>query len=529
MIQQEFSFTEFGFSSQLIRDLVDNNTTIDPFIETPFSYQALSEQCEKKVFSSEQREVLVQQLNKQNNSVSLSEVSQKNINAIQNENAFTITTGHQLNLMTGPLYSLYKVAQIISITKEMNKREENRQFIPVFWMATEDHDFEEINHIHLFGNRIAWDKEGQESKIVGEIKPEGITSFTSQIAEKYQDETLAEILKSFTDVYAESNDLASATRIIMNKLFGEYGLVIIDGNDKELKKSFREIATKEIKESFVMSSVNDVNQRLVAAGYHNQVYVRECNLFHINENGTRERIIRKGNEYEYGTNVVSQGALLDELNAFPERFSPNALLRPVYQELILPNISYIGGGGEIAYWLQLKSVFDSVNLIFPLLRVRDSIIVLKNKELNELEILETSIVSLKRNIDDLIKEIALDDVEIEIELKEELADLDAIKNKLLVKASQVNKGLEGMIGAEFAKMEKSIERIESKLIKAEKAKHEQKANKLRRLQGKIYPNGGFQERYENFIPYFLSDSNFVSKIIDVLETADEPKIRVLEI
>lgn len=528
MIQDQFSFTAFGFSSSIIRDLVDNKAEIANFLPHFFSLEEISEQTKRKQFSEVQRTSLVKALKDQNQNLALSEFSQNNISKLKDSNTFTITTGHQLNLLTGPLYSIYKVAQVISLSRAMNERDSSNHYVPVFWMATEDHDFEEINHINLFGNKIAWDKVGQENKIVGEIAPVDINTFTDPIEEKYSDENLKAILTQFTNVYKQSKNLADATRIIMNQLFAEYGLVIIDGNDTGLKQDFAPIAIREINEGFVHTAVNSTNKKLEAAGYHNQVFVRECNLFYINSDGTRQRISKNEGIFQIEEKNYTAEELVGMVNENPQQFSPNALLRPVYQELILPNLTYIGGGGEIAYWLQLNEVFNMLGLTFPLLRVRDSILLLRAKEMAELESLNLSVPDLKRDLHDLIKEIALEDVSIEIELKAELEQLNAIKVQLSKKAEAVNKGLVGMIEAEFSKMEKSIERIESKLIKAEKAKHEVKANKIKKLQSKIYPNGGFQERYDNFIPYILNDADFISKIVNNLTAQDEPIIRVLE-
>ncbi len=529
MIQDQFSFTEFRFSSSIIRDLVENKSTIAEFLPQFFSLSQIAEQTKVKTFTTAQREVLVEALVNQNKGTSLSDLSKANINRLKDDNSYTITTGHQLNLLTGPLYSIYKVAQVISLSRAMNERDPSNKYVPVFWMATEDHDFEEINHIHLFGNKIAWDKEGQESKIVGEIEPLGIESFTNPIEEKYSDETLKELLTQFTSIYKNSSNLAEATRGLMNKLFADYGLVIIDGNDIALKQAFAPVAVREINEAFVHKAVTETNQKLELAGYHNQVFVRDCNLFFINNNGVRQRISRNGDVFQIDEKEYSAKELVDMVNEKPEQFSPNALLRPVYQELILPNLAYVGGGGEIAYWLQLNEVFKALDLTFPLLRVRDSILLLKEKEMTELDSLNLSVPDLKRDLHELVKEIALEDVEVEIELKDELQQLNGIKTQLVEKAESINKGLVGMIAAEFSKMEKSIERIESKLIKAEKAKHEVKANKIKKLQAKIYPNGGFQERYENFIPYILNDNDFISKIVNNLTAQDQPLIRVLEI
>ena len=221
--------------------------------------------------------------------------------------------------------------------------------------------------------------------------------------------------------------------------------------------------------------------------------------------------------------------LLAQLDENPASFSPNALMRPVYQELVLPNLAYIGGGGEIAYWMQLKGVFDALNMPFPMLRVRDSFVLLRARDLNTMDELGLSLVDLKRDLQDLVREMALEEVELELELREERGRLGELKKDLLVKAKVAWQGIEGLIEAEFSKMEKSLEKIESKLIKAEKSKHEQKANKIGKLQAKIYPEKGFQERFENFLPYFLEDKGFVNKIVNNLKAADKPTITILEI
>lgn len=529
MIQDQFSFEEFGFSSKIIRDLVANKDTVQPFFETPFSLDNLASQARNKTFSNAQREELWKALQNQNAKLTLSAVTGDNIKALKKEKTVTITTGHQLNLLTGPLYSIYKVSQVIGLCQEMNERDDEYHYVPVFWMATEDHDFDEINHINLFGNKIEWIKEGQDKRICGEIEPVGIETFIDPILDKYKDEELKEKLKSFTSVYQNAPNLAEATRQIMNSLFSDYGLVIIDGNDPLLKKAFVPVALKEVEEGFVYREVSATNAELEKAGYHNQVYVRNCNLFYIDETGKRLRISKEEERFSIDDQEIAREDLLKMINEHPEQFSPNALLRPVYQELVLPNISYVGGGGEIAYWLQLYKVFQALDLNFPLLRVRDSLLLLREKEIQDLEALQLSVPDLKRDLQAIVKEIALEDVTVEIQLNAELEQLREIKSQLLLKAESVNKGMGGMIEAEFSKMEKSIERIESKLIKAEKGKHEQKANKIKRLQHKIYPGGGFQERYENFIPYFLNDNSFVSKIVDNLKAADEPKISIIQI
>lgn len=529
MLYQQFSFKAFNFSSSLIQDLVSKNKKTSPFISDFFSETALINQANVKKFDKSKRQLLVQALTAQNKLLKLSKESATNLQVLQEESTFTITTGHQLNLMTGPLYSIYKVAQVIAITKRLNEQQKGKHFVPVFWMATEDHDFEEINHLHLFGEKIEWKKEHQIDAIVGAVKTLGMTNFLTAIEEKYREEELKQKIRTVTDLYRNSDNLAQATRQLMNALFGAYGLVIIDGDDAELKQLFIPIAEKELQESVVKQKVSETNLALEEAGYHQQVFVRDCNLFYINQDKKRIRIAKENDSYVIDGAQKTAEELIAALHKNPERFSPNALMRPLYQEAILPNLAYVGGGGEIAYWLQLKTTFNELDIPMPLLRVRDSFILLNSRSVADLETLQIPIPKLKLPLHDLVKEIALKDVAVEIELAEEVEKMDAIKAGVVQKAEQINKGLVGLVEAEFVKMQKSIERIEAKLIKAEKAKHEQKANKIQKLKDKIFPNSGFQERYENFLPYFLSESNFISKIVDNLKAADAPQIHVLEL
>ncbi len=524
----QYSFESFQFSSAVIRDLVAEKAAIKPFIHDFYTVDAILEQAKAKNFSIEKRNTLVQQLNAQSGGIELTTKTRQNIEALKSDDAFTITTGHQLNLLTGPLYSIYKVAQVIAISQAVNNKQTEKKMIPVFWMATEDHDFEEINHLRIFGKKLEWTKENQLDAIVGAIKTAGMTNFLTEVEETYREEEMQKAIADFTAAYRSAENLAGATRRLMNHLFGAYGLVIIDGNDVELKKAFKPVAKQELETRFVHKHVTETNTALEKVGYHQQVHVRNCNLFYIAEDDTRKRIANEDGTFLVGDNERSLDDLLTELDEHPARFSPNALLRPIYQELILPNLVYVGGGGEIAYWLQLKGVFNALSVQIPLLRVRDSFVLLDQRSVKDLEELGLSVPKLKRDWHDIMKEIALEDVAVEIELTAETEALNSIKDKLVQKATNVNKGLAAMVEAEFVKMEKSIERIEAKLVKAEKSKHEQKGKKLEKLQSKIFPKGGFQERYDNFIPYYLSDKKFVSKIVDNLKAENTPIIRILE-
>lgn len=510
MIKKQYSFKEFSFSSQLIRDLIDKNKQIKPFVTDFFSIEQIKKQIEQKEFTSKQREVLVDCLEKQNLNIELTKASKSNIELLKQSNTYTITTGHQLNILTGPLYSIYKVLQVIVWCEKLNQTDNLNKFVPIFWMATEDHDFDEINHINLFNQKIEWKKNNQINYIAGAIETDDNFNhqFKQKVLDLFKDESLKKKVEHLLSYYNNTN-LATASRQLLNDLFGEFGLIIIDGNDPQLKQQFLPVIQQELSKNITYNTVSLTNEKLTYLGYHQQVFLRECNLFYIENKATRHRIIKTELGFNINSKEFTVSELVKEAETYPERFSPNALLRPVYQETVLPNIVYIGGGGEIAYWLQLKTLFNQLQLVFPLLRVRDSYVLMNQKQTNQIKELNLSILDLKQPFDDLIKQYIKTKNNINFD-KENLL-LNELKTLLQQKINKKDVGLFRFIESEVTKMNNQLNKIEKKILQSEKKQQEQLVHQIKKLKEKIYPNNGFQERFENFIQY-VYQPNFIEKI-----------------
>jgi len=511
MEKTQYSFDEFNSSSLLVRSYLNEEDSTLKYSGGFFSEKNMLQQSEKRIFSQSARDLLVARLNIQNKDLNLSETSKENIAKLSKSNTYTVTTGHQLNMATGPLYTLYKILEVINWCEKLNEQHSGKCFVPVFWMATEDHDFEEINHINLYGSKIDWKHGGIENSVVGRLNPKQTENFIEQVLSKFNDEELKEKIAEFLSSYTKFQTLAAANREIINNLFGEYGLVIIDGDDVELKKAFIPSAKLEIEQGLTYNEVSKTNELLIDDGYHNQVFVRESNLFYIEPTGERIRIERKDNGFVINSQLYSKIELLAQLDEFPERFSPNALLRPVYQESILPNVCYVGGGGEIAYWLQLKSTFEQMNLQFPILKVRESALILNDKLVEQLNDFGFTVLDLKGNIDDILRDFVTKNQTIELSLADQKADLEKLKNDVLKKALAIDKNSATYVGAEFQRMENQLEKIEKKFIATEKKNQEKSLKQIRKLQNSFFPNGGFQERYENYISY-MHHQDFISNI-----------------
>lgn len=528
MIKKSYSFSEFGFSSKIIRDLTDEKDNVKPFVKDFFAYEKLGDCIDDKAFSHKKRQVLYESLIEQNEDVILSSETRNNIKSLKDEKTFTITTGHQLNLLTGPLYSIYKIIQVIVWVKELSVKFPKTHFVPVFWMATEDHDFEEINHVHLFNSKIEWNKLKQDDFVAGKIKTKDFGDFENQILDKFSDEKLKTKIERLLSHYKSTN-LATATRLLINDLFGEYGLVIIDGDDDSLKEEFFSIIERELNENITFNKVTETNTKLDEAGYHSQVHLRKCNLFYIKDRETRHRIVKVENGFEIDSKFYLKSDLVAVAKQFPERFSPNALMRPLYQETILPNLVYFGGGGEIAYWLQLKELFNELNLPYPLLRVRDSYLLLPEKQIDLMDKLNYSVLELKQNMDDIAKAYTKQNATSDISMIEEVELFNQLKSKLNLKVENKDLGIQRFIEGELVKIENQLDKIEKKLVQNEKKNLEQSIKQIKKLKEKIYPKNGFQERYENVLQYFSND-NFIHAIKKEAEQSltVQPQIKVFK-
>ena len=335
--------------SNLVIDYLANDEKLRPFISDFPTNDSFHKQITEKKNHTIDRGVLVKVLKQQNFNFSLTVASISNINLLQSEETFTVTTGHQLCLFTGPLYFIYKIVSTINLTQQLKEKYPQNNFVPTFWMATEDHDFQEINHINLFGKKRTWVSKGTGA--VGRMSLDGFESVLVELRDVLgETENAKKLVSLFENAYLKHKNLADATRFLVNELFGKFGLVIIDGDDKKLKQQFIPIIKKDVLKNGFVSTIKQ-NSKILAKDYKVQAFVRDINFFKLTQ-GNRELI--KGE--------IAQ----KEIEENPENFSPNVLLRPLYQETILPNIAYIGGGAEVAYWMQLKTAFKQENIPFPI-------------------------------------------------------------------------------------------------------------------------------------------------------------------
>lgn len=509
------TYQNSGYFSKLIVDYLDEKSELQSLYNRFPKIENFQGQIDEKSknFPFENREILVSELEKQYENFEISKSTSQNIQLLKLSNSYTITTGHQLNLFTGPLYFLYKIASTINLCKELKQKYPTQNFVPIYWMATEDHDFDEINYFNFKDKKFRWNRESKGP--VGRLSTEGLDlvyeAFSKEIGLGNNAKYLLDLFKKS---YLEHQNLATATRFLANELFKNEGLVIIDADAKELKKLFVPYVKRELVEQTSFHKVNEILPKLEA--YNIQVNPREINLFYI-QNELRERIIFENGNYTINNTTLkfSEKELLIELENNPENFSPNVILRPLYQEIILPNLCYIGGGGEIAYWLELKSNFEANNITFPMLLVRNSVLLVTEKQALKLDKLELSwneiFMSQKSLSDKKTKEFSA----FTIDFSEQKAILQKQFEALHQIALQTDKSFTGAVKAQEKKQIQGLENLEKRLLKAERKNHASKLERIFEIQNELFPNKSLQERTQNFSTFAAEVDDFESFILKI--------------
>ncbi|MFH6968536.1 bacillithiol biosynthesis cysteine-adding enzyme BshC [Flavobacterium sp. FlaQc-28] len=497
------SYQTSGYFSKLIQDYLDQKSELKPLYNHFPTLENFQKQITEKTanFDNNNRIPLVETLKKQYQNIEVSNSTKQNIELLALENTFTITTGHQLNLFSGPLYFLYKIISTINLTKELKAKYPSHNFVPIYWMATEDHDFEEINYFNFKGKKFRWNKESNGP--VGRLSTEGLAEFFEIYALELGSSTNANTLKKlFADAYLKHDNLADATRFLANSLFADYGLVILDADDAHLKRAFIPYIKEELEKQTSYKAVQETIEQLTA--YTVQVNPREINLFYI-EDHLRERIIFENDKYFVNNTKISfsKEEIFKLLENNAEKFSPNVIMRPLYQEIILPNLCYIGGGGEIAYWLELKSFFDAVKITFPMLLVRNSVLLTTEKQVKKADQLNLSWKDLFTKQENLVNTITHKISTFPIDLTPQKDILKTQFQYLYELADQTDKSFSGAVKAQEIKQTKGLENLEKRLLKAQKRKLHNQLQRVIDLQCELFPNNSLQERQTNFSEFYL--------------------------
>ncbi|MBW8521795.1 bacillithiol biosynthesis cysteine-adding enzyme BshC [Chryseobacterium chendengshani] len=497
---KKIAFTDIESIPQLVKDFL--NHEIEGFENYTFSFDNFAEHIHLKQnsFDQFQRGIIVNVFKEQLSKLQLSVMQKQNIENLNSPDTFTVTTGHQLNLFSGPVFFIYKILQTIKTCSNLREKFPDYNFVPVYWMASEDHDFAEINHFKTENNYYEINE--RSGGPVGRININD-TFFISEFEKEFKDSIFGtELILMLKEAYKIGNNLTEAIKILVNRLFSDFGLLILDGDSKELKNQIKDVFKDElINFSLHQTSKNKVDFLTEKYGKV-QVNPREINLFYLSE--TRDRIDFDGKNYIIvdTDKKFSQEEILSELENFPERFSPNALMRPLYQEKVLPNLAYIGGNAEIMYWLELKDYFSKLSIPFPILIPRNSMLFIKEKTLGKIEKLDLKIEDFFQNFTKITNAKILDKNSV-------LESLDKQENIIINNFSELKslaetteKSFGNMVKAEEVRQLKSFKRMKKRLLHAEKIKQNELLERLESLFLNVHPAKTWQERIFNFAVFF---------------------------
>lgn len=497
-------FRTTGVFSKIALDYLDGAPQLRPFYtHTPDLAGVKQSIAARRQFSTD-RELLVSVLREQYKDVQTEDCVSANIESLLSADTFTITTAHQNNIFTGPLYFIYKILHVIRLAAELNENINDSRFVPVYYMGSEDADLEELNHIRLNGNEIVWnttqtgavgrmlvDKELLRlmDVINGEL---GVLPFG------------ADLLTLIRDSYREGTSLQLATFRFVHALLGRYGVIVLIPDNAMLKRTmlpvFRDDLWNQAASGIVGKSAGEL-----ARSYKVQAHPREINLFYLDKD-RRDRIERPDDHWEVlnGSVQFTESELMEELDTHPERFSPNVILRGLYQETILPNIIFTGGGGELAYWLELRALFQHYQVPYPLLMLRNSFMLLQSRDINRLDKLGFNSTDLFRQVNDLVSALVRRDSGKKLALQEQAGRLSALYQEVGVLAADIDPTLAGHVDALRAKALHRLTQVEKKMLRAERRNFTDQERQIRKLKDQLFPSGGLQERTESVLPFYAT-------------------------
>lgn len=516
MIEHQIAFAKAGIGSHLFHDYLNGHVPVRLFYQYEPSIKGIGEAIEQRLEHPVNRQALHHVLQRQYAGINTGPEVSSNIDLLLQPNTLTITTGHQLTLVASPLFYIYKIASAISLCRHLSATHPTHHFVPVLWMNSEDHDFEEINHCWMDGQKFVWSPPDGPAIPVGNRSLENIDHFFSSILGNFiKNDTLTNVLKEWKEIYMQSKNLTEATHKLIHTLFGRYGLVIVDQQDLELKKIALPVFRNELSRQLSYHHVSHSMDLLHNLGYESQANPRYINLFYSDNQYGRNRIevdSQNGftvlnspvrftiNDFEHNTETLLQA------------LSTNVITRPLYQQSILPDIVTIGGPAEVAYWLQYKSMFDASGIFYPVVLMRDSFLFLPEKKLHKLHKLGFSISDITENPSVLLK--------LYIQHNEESFDplgicdkLSELFQELAQHMGKADSTLQPAAEASLKRTLKEIKKLEEKYYRSLRKKNHLAAENFRQLHEWCYPNGVFQERITHMLDLTATPDTWIESLL----------------
>lgn len=488
--------------SPIVLDYLASAPALDGFYTNRPDAAGLQQAIAQKGQHRIDRKLLVERLQHQYAAVDAGAAVAQNIEQLLSENTFTVCTAHQPNLFTGPLYFIYKILHAIKLAASLKQEHPDLNFVPVYYMGSEDADLDELNHFTVQGKKYVW--QTAQTGAVGRMQVDAaLERLTVELSGQLAPLPFAqEVMDMLQRHFKKGVRIQDATFQLVHDLFGQFGLVVLIPDDADLKRCMTSLFREELFQP-VSSHLVEKTSADLSAQYNVQAHPREINLFYLEE-GIRERIVRTEGGFAVNNTELSfsDSEMEALLQAHPERFSPNVILRGVFQEMILPNIAFIGGGGELAYWLQLKSLFDHYKVPFPALVLRNSFLLITKQQVDKIGRLGFSVNDFFETENSLVERLARQQAEHPLSLNGKLEQATALFDAIRAQAVAVDPTLAQHVAALQATSINKLHNLEKKMLRAEKRKHADAGRQIEVLRQQLFPRGGLQERAESFLFFY---------------------------
>lgn len=490
--------------SPLFTDYLSEQTSIRDFFEyLPFEKSELQRRAEEISFHNE-REKVSEELTAFNHHYGAGSETLASIERLKNPDALTVVTGQQVILFGGPLFTIYKILTTILWAEKMETLC-SRPVIPVFWMADEDHDFEEAASIGLFEGqslkKIQLQKEGDHSRRVSDtMLGESFETFSRDVRSLlYDTDFRNEVLTLLNETYKQTSAIGDGFGKLILSLFGKYGLVLAGSNSKELKQLMKVPLKRSVeKQAEIYSDLKQTSQDLTEAGYHSQVQIQPSNLFYIDENKNRLRIQIESGEWRVADSEIrwSRDELIGQIEKEPDRFSPNVFLRPLVQNYILPAAVYVAGPGEVAYYAQMKRVYSRFDLKMPLILPRFSITLRENAIQKQMDELPFDLHSYSKRIEDLESDYLSksDTPDIETLFSGWKEEVESASHPYSLRVAEIDPTLEAASAKVVTQFQNELDKLKGKVYRSLKESEKVNIKRIHRIQSQLFPLRSLQER-----------------------------------
>lgn len=485
----------------LVIDYLEGAPGLKPFRAHSPDMSGIRSAVKARRLAQPDRALLMQAIRDTHAPMPLTPAQEANLQALAHEDTFTVCTAHQPNILTGYLYFAYKILHTVRLAEDCAREIPGCRFVPVFWMGSEDNDIEELGQIRLHGAKLAW--QTRQTGAVGRMAvDEPLLALIRSVAGTLGVEANGrEVIEMLQDAYRKGIPIAEATFRIIQHLFGDLGLLVLQPDHSGLKRTMVPVFREELESRSSHRMVEPVAKALDAI-HKAQVHPREVNLFWMDD-GIRNRIIPVGDRFVVdGTDIeLSLSEILERLESEPERFSPNVVLRALYQERVMPGVAFIGGGSEVAYWLELKGLFDHFKVPFPVLILRNSFLLTEEDDRRLIRASGWTVQDLFRDPRQLMDDLARRMSGRSLEMAPEIQEAERFYLALSERAAAIDPTLTGHVLALRSKAVDRLRALEAKLLRAERRKHAEAGQRLARIRSRLFPGGGLQERHENILPF----------------------------